>query len=621
MIQLFKSIFYKLLLTLVLTNLLAGKAFAINEQFKLDLNLTYDIKEDGVVEITKNIGIINLENELSVTSFTQNLEEYNYYDLVATDNLGVVAVKEIDEESAKRIVVPLRNTKIGKNQVNTLVIKYKSKDLLKKIGNISYFNLPKIPKNNIKNLNIIINTPKNLGKLIFISPNGYLKEETEKGITYKFLNNASLDQGISANFGEYQAVNFNIKYQLENKSNWFQNQEVALIPDVNKRQEVAIKELNPQPTEIYQDSDGNYLAKFRINPGSKLDITYQGTVRIYGPVIDTNAGGYFENIPEKIKENYLKEQNYWETNSPEIKDIANTLLEKDKSVVLNAQKIYQFLTENYKYNFEITKNETVARNGALKSIKREVPLGCMEFTDSFIAIARSMGIPAREINGYAFSKDPDKNPISINLDSGDVLHAWVEFYDPNLGWIQIDPTWGATSGIDYFSKIDLNHIVFAIKGIDSEYPLPAGMYRLDLDAKLIDFDFPNEINNSIFEIKYQAGKNFSFNVLNLLTNKEPILIKNTGSATIFNIGGEKIISGQSKIVYLDKYEEKTYRDFNGNKFDLIFNNSLIYYILIIVYISFVGLLLYAILYFLVTRAKYLRILFGHLFRHPRGRGR
>ena len=211
MIQLFKSIFYKLLLTLVLTNLLAGKAFAINEQFKLDLNLTYDIKEDGVVEITKNIGIINLENELSVTSFTQNLEEYNYYDLVATDNLGVVAVKEIDEESAKRIVVPLRNTKIGKNQVNTLVIKYKSKDLLKKIGNISYFNLPKIPKNNIKNLNIIINTPKNLGKLIFISPNGYLKEETEKGITYKFLNNASLDQGISANFGEYQAVNFNIK--------------------------------------------------------------------------------------------------------------------------------------------------------------------------------------------------------------------------------------------------------------------------------------------------------------------------------------------------------------------------------------------------------------------------
>lgn len=621
MIQLFKSIFYKLLLALVLTNLLAGKAFAINEQFKLDLNLTYDIKEDGVVEITKNIGIINLENELSVTSFTQNLEEYNYYDLVATDNLGVVAVKEIDEESAKRIVVPLRNTKIGKNQVNTLVIKYKSKDLLKKIGNISYFNLPKIPKNNIKNLNIIINTPKNLGKLIFISPNGYLKEETEKGITYKFLNNASLDQGISANFGEYQAVNFNIKYQLENKSNWFQNQEVALIPDVNKRQEVAIKELNPQPTEIYQDSDGNYLAKFRINPGSKLDITYQGTVRIYGPVIDTNAGGYFENIPEKIKENYLKEQNYWETNSPEIKDIANTLLEKDKSVVLNAQKIYQFLTENYKYNFEITKNETVARNGALKAIKREVPLGCMEFTDSFIAIARSMGIPAREINGYAFSKDPDKNPISINLDSGDVLHAWVEFYDPNLGWIQIDPTWGATSGIDYFSKIDLNHIVFATKGIDSEYPLPAGMYRLDLDAKLIDFDFPNEINNSIFEIKYQAGKNFSFNVLNLLTNKEPILIKNTGSATMFNIGGEKIISGQSKIVYLDKYEEKIYRDFNGNKFDLIFNNSLIYYVLIIVYISFVGLLLYAILYFLVTRAKYLRILFGHLFHHPRGRGR
>jgi transglutaminase-like putative cysteine protease len=619
MIQLFRCNFAKIFI-LVVIFLNFPNAYAINEQFQLDLDLKYDVKDDGVVEVTKKIGIINLENELSVTSFTQNLEEYNYYDLEAIDSMGNVEFKEIDEDTTKRIVVPLRGAKIGRNQVNNLTIKYKSKELLKKVGSIYYLNLPKIPRNNIKNLNVTIIVPKALGNLIFISPNNSLKEESEKYVTYKFVNNASLDQGISANFGEFQLINFDIKYQLKNTSNWFQNQEIALIPDIAKRQEISIKELNPKPIEIYTDQDGNYLAKYRINPGSNLEISFKGSVRVYGPVIDINSGGYFENIPEKIKSNYTKEQTYWETKAPEITDISSTLFEKEKSVVFNANKIYKFLTENYKYNFEITKNNLVERNGALKALKREVPLGCMEFSDSFIAIARSMGIPAREINGYAFSKDPDKNPININLSSGDVLHSWVEFYDPNLGWIQIDPTWGTTSGIDYFSKLDLNHITFVTKGIDSEYPLPAGMYRLNEENKLIQFDFPNNPDVRDFDIKYEASRDFSFNFLNLLTNKEPIKVNNTGSTTIFNVGDEKILPFESKVVYISKYEEKTYKNFNENKFELKLNNSVFYYILIIVYISFVGLLLYAILYFVVTRAKYLQKLLPHLFRHPRGRG-
>ena len=619
MIQLFKNNFSKIIITTAII-LNFSNVYAVNEQFQLDLDLKYDVKEDGSVEVSKKIGIINLENELSVTSFTQNLEEYNYYDLEAIDTLGNVEFKEIDEDTTKRIVVPLRSAKIGKNQINYLTIKYKSKDLLKKVGSIYYLNLPKIPKNNIKNLNLTISVPKSFGNLIFISPNNSLKEESDKTVTYKFLNNASLDQGISANFGEFQLINFDIKYQLKNNSNWFQNQEIALIPDIAKRQEISIRDLNPKPIEIYTDQDGNYLAKYRINPGSNLDISYKGSVRVYGPVIELNSGSYFENISEKIKSNYLQEQKYWEVNAPEISDISNTLLEKDKSVVFNANKIYKFLTENYKYNFEITKNSLVERNGALKALKREVPLGCMEFTDSFIAIARSMGIPAREVNGYAFSKDPDKNPININLESGDVLHSWAEFYDPNLGWVQIDPTWGTTSGIDYFSKLDLNHVSFVTKGIDSEYPLPAGMYRTSQDTKLIQFDFPNNPEVKDFDVTYEASKDFSFNFLNLLTNKEPIKVTNLGGTTIFNVGDEKILPLESKVIYINKYDEKSYKNFNGNKFELKLSNSVFYYILIIVYISFVGLLLYAILYFVVTRAKYLQKLLPHLFRLPRGRG-
>ncbi|MEK7065617.1 MAG: hypothetical protein AAB961_01370, partial [Patescibacteria group bacterium] len=58
-------------------------------------------------------------------------------------------------------------------------------------------------------------------------------------------------------------------------------------------------------------------------------------------------------------------------------------------------------------------------------------------------------------------------------------HSWPEYYDTELGrWIPVDPTWAdTTGGIDYFSKLDFNHIAFAIHGENSEYPYPAGFYR------------------------------------------------------------------------------------------------------------------------------------------------
>ena len=86
----------------------------------------------------------------------------------------------------------------------------------------------------------------------------------------------------------------------------------------------------------------------------------------------------------------------------------------------------------------------------------------MEFTDLFIAIAREKGIYSREIQGYGFSLDQKLQPLSL---SSDILHAWPEYYDTKTeSWIAVDPTWENTSGINYFSSFDLNHIVFVIHG-------------------------------------------------------------------------------------------------------------------------------------------------------------
>lgn len=57
---------------------------------------------------------------------------------------------------------------------------------------------------------------------------------------------------------------------------------------------------------------------------------------------------------------------------------------------------------------------------------------CQDYAHLFIAVCRYNGIPARYISGYIYPKD--------NLLGALQMHAWVEVFIPDLGWIGVDPT-------------------------------------------------------------------------------------------------------------------------------------------------------------------------------------
>ncbi len=59
---------------------------------------------------------------------------------------------------------------------------------------------------------------------------------------------------------------------------------------------------------------------------------------------------------------------------------------------------------------------------------------CLEHSELYVALARSLGLPARVVTGAALSGGAFG------------AHAWVEIY---LGkWVEIDPTWGSMNGVD-----------------------------------------------------------------------------------------------------------------------------------------------------------------------------
>lgn len=62
---------------------------------------------------------------------------------------------------------------------------------------------------------------------------------------------------------------------------------------------------------------------------------------------------------------------------------------------------------------------------------------CQDFAQLEISFLRSMGIPARYVSGYLETEPPPGKP---RLAGADASHAWVSFYCPGSGWIDVDPT-------------------------------------------------------------------------------------------------------------------------------------------------------------------------------------
>jgi transglutaminase-like putative cysteine protease len=62
---------------------------------------------------------------------------------------------------------------------------------------------------------------------------------------------------------------------------------------------------------------------------------------------------------------------------------------------------------------------------------------CQDFAQLEIACLRAMGIPARYISGDLETDPPPGKP---RLAGADASHAWISFYCPGKGWIDVDPT-------------------------------------------------------------------------------------------------------------------------------------------------------------------------------------
>lgn len=62
---------------------------------------------------------------------------------------------------------------------------------------------------------------------------------------------------------------------------------------------------------------------------------------------------------------------------------------------------------------------------------------CQDFAHLQIGCLRSLGLAARYVSGYLRTNPPPGQPRLVGADAS---HAWVSFFCPGFGWLDVDPT-------------------------------------------------------------------------------------------------------------------------------------------------------------------------------------
>lgn len=461
------SIFKKILLNIILITcyllLIATKADAA-EEFTSAYDITYRVNTDASVIVDHKISLTNKLANIYVSQYQISLGTTRIRNIWIKQGEDFLTPRVEKKENTTSILVEFTNKIVGKDKTLNFTLGYISDDYAMRNGRVLEIGIPKIAKNaelNDYKAKLIVPTIFESPVFVLPEPSNYTDNNNEH--IYYFKKENILDKSITAAFGNFQIFDFQIKYHLENNNIDPLIYEIALPPD-SPYQKLSYDLIKPSPINVKVDPDGNWLASYLIQPKEKMDIIASGSAEIY-MIPNTQL------LPQELlnPQDYLTPKKFWESSSANIRNLAKELK--------NINDIYKYVVKNLIYDYGRV-NEKPQRLGALQALNNKESAICMEFTDLFITLARAAGIPAREVNGFAYTNNPKLRPLSLKQD---VLHAWPQYYDNvKKMWISVDPTWeNTTTDIDFFNKLDLNHFAFVFHGLDSEMPLVAGSYKYD----------------------------------------------------------------------------------------------------------------------------------------------
>ena len=195
------------------------------------------------------------------------------------------------------------------------------------------------------------------------------------------------------------------------------------------------------PAKVTERAEHNMVAVIKvpeINPGE----SFSPTVILR---IDTTRRDWLmepqSTSQQMIAQNrgmYCALQKYWEIDDEIIQEMSERMAEKTGDDESYARLAFDIVRDTVKLKTHLDE-----RIGAARAV-REKEGDCDEHADLFIALLRTVKIPARRIVGHVYRGKSEPEP-----------HAWSEIFLERKGWIPVDAALGNFGIIteDYFSRI------------------------------------------------------------------------------------------------------------------------------------------------------------------------
>ena len=492
-------------------------------EFETDYDVTYSATTDGKTTVTQNITLNNKTPNFYADKFELKIGSTKVSDVTASDTTGTLQTEAKFENNLTTIAVIFNQKVIGTGKSLSWTLNYTSDELTTKSGQIWEVSIPRLARStDIGKYEAKVVVPRPFGPKAFAVPAPLEEITSSSSQTYSFNKDQLLESGISMSFGEKQVFSFKLDYFLENNNVTSQIKEITLPPD-NNYQKIVLEKLDPEPLDVVVDSDNNFVARYKLPARGTLSVVAEGFVEVFHKPFRN----IYNPLTAEEKSSYVQPQRYWETDNGFIKDKANELK--------TPEKIYEFVVNFLSYSQDRLNQPEIFRKGAQSAVATPNDAVCMEFADLFIAIARAAGIPSREVTGFAYTQNERLRPLSLTLNEGDLLHAWPEYWDDEKGWVQIDPTWGSTSGgLDFFNKLDFNHVTFTQRGKSSTSPLSPGAFKKkgQESQKTVFVEFAHELPQAT--INPQLSLNSPKKVISGIPTKVESTIKNRGSTSIID---------------------------------------------------------------------------------------
>jgi transglutaminase-like putative cysteine protease len=181
-------------------------------------------------------------------------------------------------------------------------------------------------------------------------------------------------------------------------------------------------------TEAWTDQYGNLCHTLTVaQPVSELKIMVSGLVRTR----ETNGVVGFapSELPSGL---YLRETPYTVSSAP-IRAYAARFKAKAEQDPIEALHDIMLAIGN---DVEYRTGETHVHTAGAEALEQRSGV-CQDHAHIFCAVCRTLGIPARYVSGYLETDPPPGKP---RLAGADASHAWISFFCPDAGWIDVDPT-------------------------------------------------------------------------------------------------------------------------------------------------------------------------------------